>query len=225
MISKPRKNKKRGPRHISRSMEILKALLLVVVIGIILRIFLFNPFRIHDMAMENGLYPGDFLLASRLSYKMDKPMSGDLVLFEHPLHPGENLVRRIIATEGHTVEINGKTVYVDGEIFSEPGTAQHSDYRILPPAFSNRDYMQPQQVPPAHIFVLGDNRDTAEDSRTFGCVPNSSIVGKGLMVYFSWAPDPNAPKLESPYIIPALHLFFYNVYSFPSRVRWDRLFI
>lgn len=225
MIIKPRKNKKRGPRHISRSVEVAKALLLLVVISAVLRAFVFHPYRIPDQGMQSGLYPGDFLLASKLSYKMDKPAVGDLVLITNPIKIGEKLVSRIVAIEGQTVEISGKTVYVDGEPFKEFETAQHKDYRILPPDFSTRDYMPPQQVPPGHIFVLGDNRDSSEDSRSFGPVPNSGILGKGLFVYFSWTPDPQAPKLESPYIVPAIHLFFYNVYNFNSRVRWDRLFI
>ena len=175
--------------------------------------------------MQGGLLPGDFLLASKLSYKMDKPAVGDLVLMKNPIKIGESLVSRIVALEGQTVEIVGKSVYVDGQPFTEFESIQHSDYRILPKDFSNRDFMPPQLVPPGHIFVLGDNRDNCEDSRSFGSVPNSNILGKGLFVYFSWTPDPSAPKLESPYIVPAIHLFFYNVVNFGSRVRWDRLFI
>jgi signal peptidase I len=224
MIIKPRKKKKRGPRHISKSVEVAKAILLLVVISAVLRAFVFHPFRVPDQGMQSGLYPGDFLLTSKLTYKMDKPAIGDLVLIKNPIKIGEKLVSRIVAIEGQTVEISGKTVYVDGQPFKEFDSAQHSDYRILPADFSNRDYMSPQQVPPGHIFVLGDNRDNSEDSRNFGPVPNDGILGKGLFVYFSWTPDPNAPKLESPYIVPAIHLFFYNVANFTSRVRWDRLF-
>jgi signal peptidase I len=225
MIIKPRKTKKRGPRHISKSVEVAKAVLLLVVISAILRAFVFHPFRVPDPGMQGGLYPGDFLLTSKLSYKMDKPAVGDLVLIRNPIKIGENLVRRIVALEGQTVEIHGKTVFIDGQPLKDFETAQHSDYRILPKDFSNRDFMPPQQVPPGHIFVLGDNRDICEDSRNFGPVPNTGILGKGLVVYFSWVPDPKAPKLESPYIVPALHLFFYNIANFSSRVRWDRLFI
>jgi signal peptidase I len=155
---------------------------------------------------------------------MGAPAVGDLVLFEHPLHPGEMLVRRVIATEGQAVEISGKAVYVNGEPFKETSEVQHSDYRILPRDFSNRDYTNPEKVPPGHVYVLGDNRDQAEDSRNFGFVAKNTIEGKGLFIYFSWTPDPKAPKMRPPYIIPALQILFYNIGTFPSRVRWDRLF-
>jgi signal peptidase I len=173
--------------------------------------------------MQSGLLPGDFLMTSQLAYRFDTPKVGDIIMFDHPLRPGEKLVRRIVATEGQTVEISGKIVYVDSQPFSDFGTANHTDFRILPKEFSNRDYMLRQTVPPGHLFVLGDNRDDTEDSRDFGSVPVANIGSKGLFVYFSWTPDPSAPKLESPYILPAIQIFFYSLYTFPSRVRWDRL--
>jgi signal peptidase I len=224
MIEKPKKKKKK-PQRVSKTREIIKAILLLAVIGSVLRIFIFSPYRIDSSAMQNGLYPGDFLLTSKLSYRSAKPVAGDLILFEHPLRPQEKIVRRIIAVEGQTVQIAAKTVFVNGEPIHEIPGVLHSDYRVIPADFSNRDYLASQQVPPGHVFVLGDNRDNSDDSRNFGFVPKKSIDGKGLFVYFSWAPDPNAPKLKSPYLIPALQLFFYNLYSFPSRVRWDRFFI
>jgi signal peptidase I len=225
MIEKPRKKKNRHPRHVSKKIEILKAILIVAIIGTVLRIFVVHPYRIENAAMQNSLYAGDFLMASKLSYKFGEPKVGDMVLIENPLKMGEKLVRRVVAIAGQTVQITSKQVFIDGQPFQDFSSALHKDYRILPADYSNRDFMAPQQVPPGNIFVLGDNRDDSEDSRNFGFVPKGNIVGKGLFVYFSWVPDPGAPKLKPPYIFPAIHLFFYNVYNFPSRVRWDRIFI
>ncbi len=222
MISKPKKKKK--SRKLTRKQMIIGGILAIVLVGTILRIFIFSPYRIDGNDMQPGLYAGDFLLASKLSYKSEKPDVGDLILFQHPFHLGKYLVRRVVATEGQSVEIVGKIVYVDGRLFQEFPTVTHSDQRVLPPEFSSRDYMRRQLVPPNQVFVLGDNRDKSEDSRDFGCVPDDFIEGKGMLVYFSWVPDPNAPKMESPYVIPAVQLFFYNLVKFPSRVRWDRLF-
>jgi signal peptidase I len=225
MIEKPRKKKKRAKRKLSRSAEFLRAALIVVVIGTILRIFAVTPYRVPDSSMQGALLPGDFLMTSQLSYRFDKPAVGDLVLFEHPLKLGQTLVRRIVATEGQQVKIDGKIVYVDDKPFNDFPTVRHADTRILPREFSNRDYMPPQTVTPGNVFLLGDDRDRTEDSRNFGLVPTENIRAKGLTVYFSWMPDPRAPKMESPYIIPAIQIFFYSLYTFPSRVRWDRLFI
>jgi signal peptidase I len=225
MIEKPKKKRKRAKRKLSRTAEFFKAALIIVAIGIVLRIFVITPFKIPDNSMQSALLPGDFLMTSQLSYRFDKPGVGDLILFEHPLKIGETLTRRIVAVEGQRVRIEGKTVYVDDKLFQEAPSVTHSDYRILPREFSNRDYMSSQIITPGQVFVMADNRDQSEDSRDFGPVPVGNIKGKGLFVYFSWTPDPKAPKMESPYIIPAIEIFFYSAYTFPSRVRWDRLFI
>ncbi len=222
MLNKPKSNKKRKTRKISRKRELIKAVILIILIAATLRVFIVFPFKVDNDAMLGGFYSGDYMLASKISYRLGTPEAGDMVVFDHPFRAGETVVRRVIAVEGQTVEIVGKMVYVDGEPLSEPITVQNSDYRILPPDFSNRDYSPPQQIPPAHIYVLGDNRDQAEDSRDFGFISLSSIHGKALFVYFSWAPDPNAPKMKSPYITPAIQIVFYNLFHFPSRVRWDR---
>jgi signal peptidase I len=209
----------------SRTAEIFKAALILLVIGTILRIFVVTPYRAPDSAMQGRLLPGDFLMTSQLSYKFDNPRVGDLILFEHPLSVGDNLVRRIVAREGQTVEIAGKKVLVDGQPLQESEFVKHADNRIFPREYSNRDYMPLLKVPAGQVFVLGDNRDQTEDSRNFGPGPVTNIKAKGLIVYFSWTPDPNEPKMKSPYIIPAVQIFFYSIYTFPSRVRWDRLFI
>jgi signal peptidase I len=225
MIEKPKKKKKRAKRKLSRTAEFFKAALIIIVIGTILRIFLITPYEVTDNSMQSSLLPGDFLMTSQLAYRFDKPKAGDLILFEHPLKFGHKLSRRIVAVEGQRVRIEGKVVYIDDKPLPDFATVKHSDTRILPREFSGRDYMPSQIVTPGNVFVLGDNRDQAEDSRDFGLVPTANINGKGLFVYFSWTPDPKAPKMESPYIVPAIQIFFHSLYTFPSRVRWDRFFI
>lgn len=221
--SSRKKKKQRGP--ISRKRELILGLLLVIAMAAAVRIFLAFPAKVNDPGMNSGLYQGDYLLCSSLPYRNGSPVAGDLIVFEHPFNSGETMVRRVIATEGQTIEIVGKMVYVDGEAIAENSGVQHSDYRILPRDFSSRDYYEARQVPAGHFFVLGDNRDDAEDSRDFGFVDVQKVKGKALFVYFSYAPDPNAPKMKSPYIIPAVQIFFYNLFHFPSRTRWGRFFV
>jgi len=225
MAGRAKEKKKGRGRGFSRKSEIIKAVSLLILIAAVLRIFIVFPMRLPDESMQSGYYDGDFILTNKLSYKFSQPEVGDVVIFEHPFRPEEKLARRIVAIEGQTVEIVGKMVYVNDEPFSEPTTVTHSDYRILPSEFSHRDYCPPQQVPSGQIYVLADNRDQSEDSRDFGFIDVSKVRGKGMFVYFSWAPDPNAPRWESPYITPAIQIFFYNLFHFPSRIRWDRFFV
>lgn len=213
----------RRKRRPSKGAEFLKALVIVILIGIVLRVFVFVPYRVSGPDMQSGLYDGDFLLASQLAYRSENPKVGDIVVFEHPIKVGTRKVGRIVAREGQTVEIKGKVVYVDGNLINDAVYASHSDYRILPSDYSSRDFYGPAKVPTSSVFILADNRDNGEDSRNFGPVNCANIQGKGMFVYWSWKTDPNAPKWESPYLMPAIEILFYNIGHFTSRISWDRI--
>lgn len=204
-------------------MEMIKATLIVALIGLVLRIFVFVPYRVTGTDMENALYKGDFLLSSQLAYRTGKPQPGDLIVFEHPFKIGEYKAGRVVAIEGQTVQIVEKTVYVDNQVFNDAQYAKHKDERILSPIYSNRDNIEPFLVPAGAVYVLSDNRDAGEDSRNFGVINVDKIKGKGLFVYWSWKPDPNSPKWESPYITPAVKILLYNLIHFSTRIDWDRL--
>jgi signal peptidase I len=218
----PEKNKPRKRRN-PRRMEMIKAAVVVILIGLVLRIFVFLPFKMKTPNMENSLFQGDFLLASQLSYRTGSPQPGDLIVFNHPFKVDEATAARVVAIEGQTVEIIDKVVYVDHQPLENSDKVKFTDNRIIPPVYSNRDYVEPTEVPAGAVYVLSDNRDEGEDSRNFGFINVDSIKGKGLFVYWSWRPDPDAPRMESPYITPAIKILFYNLFHFPSRIGWDRI--
>ena len=215
--------KKPKYRRNTRRNELIKAAVIVVLIGLVLRIFVFMPFRESSKDMEGTLMQGDFLLTSQLSYSTGKPQVGDLIVFQHPFKIDELTAGRVIALEGQTVEIIDKEVYVDDEHQPNPDRVRFTDHRIISQDFANRDNIIPVQVPAGAVYVLCDNRDEGEDSRRFGPITHDAIKGKGLFVYWSWKPDPNAPKMESPYITPAISILFYNLFHFPSRIGWNRI--
>ena len=184
MSKKAKSLKKKKKRAISRKSELIKAAILLILIAAILRIFVVLPYHLPDDAMRSGLFSGDYLLTSKLAYKFNPPEVNDIVVFDHPFKPGEKLARRVIATEGQTVQIVGKMVYVNDEPFAEQSTVTHSDYRIFPPELSNRDYSPAQQVPSGQIFVLADNRDKGEDSREFGFIDIDKVRGKEKVINY-----------------------------------------
>ena len=220
-IGRARKMKKRAR---SRVKEYIEAILIALVIAVILRVFVVQAYRVESGSMENTLQVGDFLFVNKYVYHFQDPAPGDIIVFEYPLNPNKDFIKRVVATEGQTVEIVAKKLYVNGNLVLEPNEAKHIDQRLLPVELSTRDFFGPKQVPPGQLFVLGDNRDDSKDSRFWGFVDESAVKGRAFFTYFSWAPDPNAPKWTSPYIDKVFAIAFHYATSFPSRIRWSRLF-
>jgi len=201
----------------------ITTLIVILIAFFLLSAFVAQIYYIPTGSMENTLLVGDCVLLNKLAYRLGKPQPGEVIALKYPLNPSKTIIKRCLATEGQTVEIVDKVVYIDGNTFREPVGAKFTDKFIKPAIYSRRDNFGPQQVPMDALFVLGDNRDNSEDSRDFGFVDKNGLKGKISIILFSWKPDPNAPKLRSPYILPLIEIFFYNLYHLPDRVRWDRI--
>ena len=117
-----------------------------------------------------------------------KPEKGDIIVFKYPEDPRKDFIKRVIATGGDTVEERNKVVYVNGVMRSEP-YAHHYDDGLRPVGSDPRDNFGPVTVPENKIFVMGDNRDQSYDSRYWGFVDLKEVLGKALIVYWSWDPD------------------------------------
>ncbi len=204
--------------------EYVEAILIAVVIAVILRMFVVQAYRVSSGSMEYTLLEGDFLFVNKFAYRFAEPQLNDVIVFEFPMNPTKDYIKRIVAGPGQMVEIKDKQLLVDGQPVPLMAGMHHSDPDTLPDLYSSRDQFGPMQVPADHYFVLGDNRDDSQDSRFWGFLDKSHIKGKALFIYFSWAPDPNAPNVEPPYIIDFFSAFFYNLGHFFERARFDRMF-
>jgi signal peptidase I len=196
----------------------LKSILEIIVFAIFIVTFIVQPFRIPSGSMEPTLRVGDFLLVDKQSYsasgKLDRLVlpparveRGDLVVFHYPVEPRLHLVKRVVGLPGDRIRMRGGRVLVNGVVLEEPYafyTASRpngfrDDFPSLLEADPNVDlrwwiYLRRSMrgedvvVPPNEYFVLGDNRNDSEDSRYWGFVPRSAIVGRPLLVYFTLAP-------------------------------------
>jgi signal peptidase I len=196
---------------------------IALVIGLLLRTFVVQAYRIPSRSMEDTLLRGDFLLVSKVAYWRSGPEVVDIVVFDYPLNPSKTFIKRIIAGEGQTVEIVNKRLRVDGQPAEQLYPSKHADYQIYPAEYSNRDNFGPFEVPPGQYFVLGDNRDNSQDSREWGFLDREYIKGKAFLIYFSWAPDPQAPVWSNNYIVSFFKILFYNLAHLPWRTRWERI--
>lgn len=210
-------------RSRSAARDYVEAIFVAAIIAVVLRAFVVQAYRIPSDSMVNTLLPGDYILVSKLAYQLGDPKPGDVLVFQYPLNPSKDFVKRCIAVEGQTVAIRDKAVYVDSQAAPVPPEVVFSDSRVIPANLSNRDNFGPVVVPPGYVFVLGDNRDDSRDSRDWGFLDRRLIRGEALFVYWSWTPDPRVPKWESPYILPILTIPFYNLVHFPQRMRWGRI--
>ena len=207
----------------SNFLAFVQVIVLALIIGFALRSFVVSAYKIPSNSMEDSLLSGDFVLVNKLAYHFGDPDPGDVVVFKYPLNPEKNFIKRCVATEGQTVQIVRKVLYVDGKKVQNSKWEYFTDPLIIAAEYSTRDNFGPYQVPKGQIFVLGDNRDNSQDSRFWGFLDKRHIIGKPLIVYWSWKQDPSAPRLRPPYITPLIHIFFYYVIHFPTNVRWSRI--
>lgn len=155
----------------------MQSLVFALIICIIVFVFIFRIVDVSGDSMNPTLLNGDKLVVSDVFYK---PKQGDIVIFRKDEYKAEALVKRVIATEGQTIEIDfdrGR-VYVDGELLDEPYIAE--------PTHNQLDFQGPQTVPEGCVFFMGDNRNASSDSRRaqIGMVDERLIVGKVLLRVF-----------------------------------------
>jgi signal peptidase I len=207
----------------------IQSLLYLIIIALFLFTFTVQPIRIPSSSMEPTLLVGDFLLLDRQAVSSDNlpflpptgVKRGDIVVFHDPVEdPGVHLVKRIIGVPGDRIHLHGNRVYVNGQPLKETYAVYRASlpdgYRDEFPNLSTMDArVEPAwwvrlrnlvhdgeiTVPQGDYFVLGDNRNESADSRYWGFVPRSFIVGKPVLVYLSVRddadPDANASERRS----------------------------
>lgn len=165
------KKRKNEVREITDLYDWLQCIVSALVVCILLFTFVARTCGVVGPSMENTLYEGERLIISNLFYT---PRQGDIVIFRKDSFRDEPIVKRIIALEGQTVDIDfiAGAVYVDGELLEE-------DY-IKEPTYRSLDFEGEIKVPEGCVFVLGDNRNHSNDSRDalIDCVDTRYIIGK-----------------------------------------------
>jgi signal peptidase I len=126
--------------------------------------------------MYSTLHVHDRVLVNRLSYKLHDVHRGDVVVFKRPPRETDteikDLIKRVIALPGETVEGKSGHVVINGRVLNEP---------YLDEGITTSDF-GPVKVPPGQVWVMGDNRPDSQDSRFFGAIPQSLIVGRAFVI-------------------------------------------
>ena len=128
--------------------------------------------RVDGQSMLPTFDSGEFIIVSKLAYKLGEPERGDVVVFHLPRDPDQDYIKRIIGLPGDEVVIDDGRVFVDGALLDEP-------YINAQPT-----YYGAWQISDEQFFVLGDNRNNSSDSHSWGPVPVDYVVGKAVFVYW-----------------------------------------
>lgn len=191
--------------------ETFESLVWAVVLTALLRAFLIQAFTIPSESMVPTLLIGDYMFVNRFEYGpkipfthvrlpgLRKPQTGDIIVFQWPLDPRQDWVKRCIATGGQVVEVRNKVVFVDGkpsplaDRFAQhvdPDTSCGPEVKAFPEdptLLTCRDNFGPYRVPPGRLFMMGDNRENSLDSRWWGTVPLDYVKGRAMFLYWSTA--------------------------------------
>lgn len=171
-IKKRKLKERRG-----ETFDIIESLVAALLICVLLFTFVVRVINVSGTSMLDTLHGGDRILVSNLFYS---PRQGDVVVLRKESFGSEPIVKRVIALEGQTVDIDFDegVVYVDGEALDEPYTYTPTTRRI--------DFEEAVEVPEGCMFVLGDNRNGSTDSRDdrIGCVDTRLILGRAIFLLF-----------------------------------------
>jgi signal peptidase I len=168
----------RAVRHRGRWLQWLIVVVIAVVVAILLRLFVVQTFFIPSLSMAPTLQKGDRILVNKLSYDFHGVGRGDIIVFKAPPEVGPkcdttdtDLVKRVIGLPGETISDRDDKVYINGKVLAQPWLPKND------PATKTTPF-GPVHIGANNYFVMGDNRINSCDSRIWGTVPKSDIIGK-----------------------------------------------
>ena len=176
-----------GPRRRRRMRTLAQTavtILVAVLLAFLVRAFVFQTFWIPSASMTPTLGVYDRVLVQKAFYSWRDVREGDIVVFSHPPldncpGPQGDLVKRVIALPGQTIYSSGSSIYINGRLLAEPYLPQPDP---LGPSIASSQH--PYRVPPGEFYVLGDNRSDSCDSRYWGPVKGSTIIGKVILIWW-----------------------------------------
>lgn len=164
-------------------LDLIKTGIIVFVIAFCLRYFVIQPFIVDGESMMPNYLNNEYLLAEKVSYLLGQPHRGDVVVFRYPENPSVSYIKRVIALPGERVLIKDNKVTIFNSDNSSGFVLDESDYlatgtMTLPN--SNKDYLE-KTIGDNEFFVMGDNRQHSSDSREWGVLPKSNIIGRSWL--------------------------------------------
>ncbi len=198
-MSQPVFEPKAPKKEKGRLRENVEAIVIAVLLALVIRANVVQPFKIPSGSMIPTLLIGDHIFVNKFIYgirmpftnkvivPVKRPARGDIVVFKYPVDTSKDFIKRVIAVEGDVVEMRDRKIFINGKQMPDThGT--FTEPRSGPPQ-ARRDSFGPIPVPRGKFFMMGDNRDGSLDSRYWGFVDFNAILGRAFIIYWSWNPD------------------------------------
>lgn len=153
----------------------LRDIFFAALTAVLIVVFVVQPVKVEGTSMQPRLADQERIFVNKFVYHFSQIERGDIVVFWYPRDPSKSFIKRVIGLPGETVEIRSGIVYVNGTRLAEP---------YLKPEFLDYGSFGPVRVAARHYFVLGDHRNSSNDSRNWGMVPEQNIFGRAVFRYW-----------------------------------------
>ncbi len=186
-------------------LEIVETLVLTLIIFFVIQSFVAQPYKVQQQSMEHTLEPDQYVLVDKLTPRFETYKRGDVVVFTPPAdwvqEDGTPFIKRVIGVGGDTVEIHDGSVFINGTKLNEPYTYRDTPADPPQPTTAQVDASR-WVVAQGDLFLMGDHRQNSQDSRTFGEVPVSQVIGRAWLRYwpinvFGILSTPTYPELAT----------------------------
>lgn len=160
--------------------DILESIVVALAIFVVIYLFLYQPHQVKGGSMEPNFHDGEYILTDKISYRFGDPQLGDVVVFKSPQNKEIDYIKRIIGVPGDRVQLLKGVFYINGKKLEE---------NYIPPEnflYGGSFLREGEEivVPNNHYFVVGDNRPRSSDSREWGPIEKTDIIGRSFMRYF-----------------------------------------
>ena len=144
-------------------------------LAIVVMIFLYQPVKVEGTSMYPLLSDQERIFINKFVYRFEPIERGDVIVFWYPLDRSKSFIKRVVGLPGETIEIHMGHVYIDGEELPD---------QYVPAGYLDGSNLAARHILPDSYFVMGDHRDSSNDSRVFGPVPRQYIYGKAVFAYW-----------------------------------------